>query len=166
MIHPVTRRGQALVEFSLIVITFMILVFAVFDFGRVVWANNALANAAREAARFAIVHGGSKANDCPVGPPVTGVTVIPASSASCPYPSPSKQSIIDVANSHAIAGGAPIVVEVCYGAGCTGSTDTADNARGTPITVRITSSVGLVAGRLLGQQTFGVSAQSTMLVNH
>jgi Flp pilus assembly protein TadG len=166
MTHSVARRGQALVEFSLIVITFMLMIFAVFDFGRVIWANNALANAAREAARFAIVHGGSKANECPVGPPVTGVTVIPAASASCPYPSPSKQSIIDVATSYAVAGGAPIVVEVCYGGGCTGSTDTDDNARGTPVTVRIASTVDLVTGRLLGQPTFGVSAQSIMLVNH
>lgn len=166
MKHSMARRGQALVEFSVIVTIFIVLVFAVFDFGRVIWANNSLANAAREAARFAIVHGGSKANECPVGPPVIGVTVIPPASPSCPYPSPSKQSIIDVANTYAVAGGAPIVVEVCYGTGCTGNTDTNDNKRGNPVTVRVTSSVDLIAARLLGQQTFGISAQSTMLVNH
>lgn len=163
-------RGQAIVEFSLVVVIFVMMLFAVFDFGRVIWANNALANAAREAARYAIVHGGSKTNDCPVGPPVTEpateATVIPLSSPSCPHPSPSKKSIVDTANSFAVAGGAPIIVEVCYGAGCSGNTDTDDNARGTPITVRISSSVDLVAGRLLGQNTFAVTAKSTMLVNH
>jgi hypothetical protein len=170
MSDPRAGRGQALVEFSLVVIMFVSMLFAVFDFGRVIWANNAIANAAREAARYAIVHGGSKTNDCPVGPPVTepvtDATVIPAPSESCPHPSPSKQSIVDVANSFAVAGGAPIVVEVCYGAGCSGDTDTDDNARGTPMTVSISSSVDLVTGRLLGQNTFAVTAKSTMLVNH
>jgi Flp pilus assembly protein TadG len=162
------RGGQALVEFALIVPLFLVLIFAVFDFGRVIWANDAVGNAAREAARYAIVHGGSTSNTCPVGEPTPKLTVIPPASASCPYPSPSVQSIVDVANTFSVASGAPIVVEVCYGKGCTGSTNTpgSTNRRGTPVTVTVSSTVGILTGRLLGHESFAVSAKSTMLVNH
>jgi Flp pilus assembly protein TadG len=161
-------RGQALIEFAIVVTMFLLLVFAIFDFGRVIWANNSLANAAREAARYAIVHGGSKTNTCPVGPFDATVVTPPTASASCPYPSPSKQSIIDAAKAFSVAGGAPILVDVCYGQGCSGSTDVlnATNTRGTPLTVTVKSTVDLLTGRLLGQGTYGVSAKTTMIVNH
>jgi Flp pilus assembly protein TadG len=166
-----SSRGQSLVEFALVIPLFLTLLFTVVDFGRVVWANDSLANAAREAARFAIVHGGTKTTACPVGPAIPNETVIPIASASCPSPSPSKLSIVAVAQSFSIAGGAPLVVDVCYGTGCSGSTDTAaaiaeGAKRGTPVTVTVSSTVDLVTGRLLGRASFGVSATSTMLVNH
>jgi hypothetical protein len=95
---------------------------------------------------------------------------VPPASPSCPYPSPSKQLIIDVANSFAVAGGAPIIVDVCYGAGCTGSDDVdsppATNARGTPVTVTVSSTVDLVTGQFLGRGSFALSSRATMLVNH
>lgn len=45
------ERGQALVEFALIIPLFAMLVFALLDFGRVVYAQNTVSEAAREAAR-------------------------------------------------------------------------------------------------------------------
>ena len=144
---------------------FLAMLFGMVDLGRVVWANSSLANAAREAARYAIVHGGSKANACPVGPPGP-FAVIPVASAACPYPSPSKQAIVDAALAFATAGGAPVVVTVCYGSGCSGDTDTAStNVRGTPVTVTVSSAVHLVTGSFLGLGNYGVSGSSTMLVN-
>ena len=49
-------RGQALVEFALIIPLFLLLLVAVFDMGRAVFAYNTLTNAAREGARIAIVN--------------------------------------------------------------------------------------------------------------
>ena len=49
-------RGQALVEFALVIPIFMLLLVAVFDLGRAVFAYNTLTNAAREGARMAIVN--------------------------------------------------------------------------------------------------------------
>ena len=49
-------RGQSLVEFSLVIPLFMLLLIAVFDLGRGVFAYNTLTNAAREGARMAIVN--------------------------------------------------------------------------------------------------------------
>ena len=49
-------RGQSLVEFSLVIPIFLLLLIAVFDLGRGVFAYNTLTNAAREGARMAIVN--------------------------------------------------------------------------------------------------------------
>jgi Flp pilus assembly protein TadG len=50
------RRGQALVEFALVIPIFLLLLMALFDMGRAVFAFNTLTNAAREGARIAIVN--------------------------------------------------------------------------------------------------------------
>jgi len=48
-------KGQSLVELALILPIFLILIIALFDVGRAVYAYNTVANAARSAARVAIV---------------------------------------------------------------------------------------------------------------
>lgn len=50
-------RGQALVEFAFVAPMFFLLLFAIIDFGRYVYYVQVLNNAAREGARYAIVHG-------------------------------------------------------------------------------------------------------------
>lgn len=59
-------RGQALVEFALVAPIFFLLLFAVIDFGRYVYYVQIINNAAREGARYAIVHGSNSFQ--PVGP--------------------------------------------------------------------------------------------------
>jgi Flp pilus assembly protein TadG len=49
-------RGQAMVEFALVIPIFLLLLVAIFDLGRAVFAYNTLTNAAREGARTAIVN--------------------------------------------------------------------------------------------------------------
>lgn len=168
MARAARRRahGQGLVEFAFVLPLFLLIIIAIVDIGRVVWANDVLANAAREAARYAIVHGGSASTACPVGPPGPDAR-IPAASSTCPYPSPSKQAIIDVAKNYAIAGGS-VTVDVCYGAGCTGSTNAvaATNARGTPVTVRVYGAVPMITGSMLGLAAYSLAGNSTMTVNH
>jgi hypothetical protein len=156
-------RGQAMVEFALIFPIFILLLVGLFDLGRVIWVNDTLATAAREAARYAIVHGAKSL--CPVGPGTPGTV-----SVSCPNPSPSRQSIKDVAHTWASGTSANVTVHVCYGVvtSCTGDTDAlnATNTRGTPVMVTVTSSVGLSLPSLVGFSGFDLSATSTMLVNH
>jgi len=161
-------RGQGLVEFALVLPVFLAILIGMVDLGRAVWANNSVANAAREAARYASVHGGTKSNTCPVGPPISGVTEIPTASVSCPNPSPSKQGVRDTATSYLVAGGTSVNVTVCYGSGCSGDTDIsgATNARGTLVTVVVASDVPMILGSFLGVGTVRVSGTSTMLVNH
>jgi Flp pilus assembly protein TadG len=165
-------RGQAMVEFALVIPIFILLMVALFDFGRVIWVNDTLSTAAREAVRFAIVHGGSGSTACPVGPPAATAEVPPASQ-SCPYPSPSRQAIKDIAQHWAAGTSADVSVHVCYGVvtTCTSDTDQAvtpapTNARGTRVTVTVTSVVDLSIPSLLGFEGFSLQATSTMLVNH
>jgi Flp pilus assembly protein TadG len=51
-----SQRGQGLTEFALVIPIFLLLVVALFDLGRAVFAYNTLTNAAREGARIAIVN--------------------------------------------------------------------------------------------------------------
>lgn len=62
MIRPMRQsesdrsRGQALVEFSLVLIPFLIIMMGIFDLGRAIYMMNTTAQAAREIARVTIVH--------------------------------------------------------------------------------------------------------------
>jgi Flp pilus assembly protein TadG len=172
-VHRSRSTGQSLVEFALVLPLFLVILIGMVDVGRSIWANNSVANAAREAARYAIVHGGTRSNPCPVGPPITTgptsqQTIIPPASASCPYPSPSKEGIKEAARAYAIAAGFPVTVQVCYGSDCTGDTDItgATNARGTPVTVTVSGQVPMIVPRLVGITQINVDATSTMLVSH
>ena len=50
------ERGATLVEFSIAATVFLMTMFAVLEFGRVIWTHNALSDAARRGARYAAVH--------------------------------------------------------------------------------------------------------------
>ena len=54
--HAGRSRGQALMEFALVSPIFLLVVVALFDMGRAVFAYNTLTNAAREGARMAVVN--------------------------------------------------------------------------------------------------------------
>lgn len=49
-------RGQALVEFSLVLIPFLVILMGIVDLGRGIYTYNAVAEAAREVARVTSVH--------------------------------------------------------------------------------------------------------------
>ena len=58
------RRGQALVEFALVFPIVIVVLLAIFDLGRLVFAYNDITNAARQGARTAIINqGGTAAED-------------------------------------------------------------------------------------------------------
>ena len=146
-------RGQALVEFTLVTPVFLLMLFGLLDLGRVVWANDVVANAAREGARWASVHG------------ISDMTT-PAT----------KQQIKSYTLNFAVAAGAGPQVTVCYSAvniangsvRCSGDSDEAGaaNARGNMVTVSVTSTVSLVTASLLGLGSYTISSSSTMMINN
>jgi hypothetical protein len=161
--------GQGLAEFAFIIPMFLMMLFGIVDFGRVIWARNSLENAAREGARYAIVHGGSYGQTCPVGPQ-SPLLPVKTADASCPFPSPSRQSIRNAALAFGIAPGSGLVITVCYhtaGTTCTGNTNETNitNVRGTAVTVTATSTLNLIVPSLLHLGNFTVVGSSTMLVN-
>ena len=57
------ERGASLVEFSIAATVFLLAMFAVLEFGRALWVHNALTDAARRGARYAVLHDSSSASD-------------------------------------------------------------------------------------------------------
>jgi hypothetical protein len=75
-------RGQALVEFALALIPFLLLLMAVFDFGRAIYIYNGVSQAAREVARTASVWPQGGLN--PVGYSVNAQATIDTQAALVP----------------------------------------------------------------------------------
>src|SRR5690349_24680718 len=55
------ERGSTLVEFSIGVTVFLTAMFGVLEFGRALWVHNALTDAARRGARYAVLHSSADA---------------------------------------------------------------------------------------------------------
>ena len=50
------ERGSALVEFTIGALVFLTATFGVLEFSRLLWTHNALSDAARRGARYAVTH--------------------------------------------------------------------------------------------------------------
>ena len=55
------EKGASLVEFSIAAMVFLTAMFAVIEFGRALWVHNALSDAARRGARYAVTHSADSA---------------------------------------------------------------------------------------------------------
>jgi Flp pilus assembly protein TadG len=148
-------RGQALTEVALVAPLFFLMVFGTIDIGRVIWANDVVAGAAREGARFASVHAG-------YGNLTTTVT---------------EEEIRAHALNYVIAAGASPTVTVCFasaatmanqGAGCTGDVDEPGMGfeRGNLVKVGVTSHVPIIVGSFFGAGTWTVTGESIVLINN
>src|SRR6266536_1380695 len=71
------QRGATLVEFAIGATVFLLSMFAVTEFGRLLWTHNALSEAARRAARYAI----SQPASSPAGSKISGTDVGPSIAA-------------------------------------------------------------------------------------
>ena len=58
------KRGQTLLEYVVVVLTVLTVIFGVFETGRLILAYTTLAEAARAGARYAIVHGADCSGAC------------------------------------------------------------------------------------------------------
>jgi len=72
------QRGSTLVEFAIGATVFLMVMFAVLEFGRALWIHNALSDAARRAARYAVNQpasnpAGVNTSGTNVGPSVTAI---------------------------------------------------------------------------------------------
>ena len=57
------EKGSTLVEYSIAATVFIMAIFAVLEFGRALWAHNALTDAARRGARYAVLHRSNSGED-------------------------------------------------------------------------------------------------------
>jgi Flp pilus assembly protein TadG len=58
-----TERGASLLEFAIAATVFLTVLFAVVEFGRALWVHNALTDAARRGARYAVLHKSTDIDD-------------------------------------------------------------------------------------------------------
>jgi Flp pilus assembly protein TadG len=65
--HRRPRRGQALVEFSLALIPFLLILLGIADLGRGIYTSNGVSQAAREIARTTAVHLCASGGGCTLG---------------------------------------------------------------------------------------------------
>ncbi|MGH2466874.1 MAG: TadE/TadG family type IV pilus assembly protein [Candidatus Limnocylindrales bacterium] len=160
-------RGQSLVEFSLILPIFLLVVFGLIDGGRFVYMNSVLSQAAREGARVASVEAswlGSTAAGCgaangPVCPAnVAALKTDVAAAANrmvAPFGSISSSSVYISCD---VAGSSP--AGTWTGATC------AQNTTGDAVSVRVLltfTPITPIAGPILGSIT--TSASATMIIN-
>lgn len=72
------ESGSTLVEFAIAATVFLTVMFGVIEFGRALWTHNALADAARRAARYAVNQpaaspAGTKTTGTNIGPSITAI---------------------------------------------------------------------------------------------
>ena len=57
------ERGASLLEFAIAATVFLTVLFAIVEFGRALWVHNALTDAARRGARYAVLHKSAEIED-------------------------------------------------------------------------------------------------------
>jgi Flp pilus assembly protein TadG len=57
------EQGSSLLEFAIAATVFLTVLFAVVEFGRALWVHNALSDAARRGARYAVLHKATDIDD-------------------------------------------------------------------------------------------------------
>jgi TadE-like protein len=164
--------GQAVTEFALIFPLFLLVVLLVVDLARAIFVYSVISDAAREGARYAIVHGTESATD---NPPVSG-----------PGSGDPDGSVYVAPQSKAVAVGidqSVLNVGVCWGFGCQVPPDCRAGTNlanapvaNIPVTVRtcyafrpITFTPIHFLFSLFGvnwNQTINLGAQSTLTITH
>jgi Flp pilus assembly protein TadG len=153
------ERGQALVEFALVIPIVMLLMCGLFDLGRVVFINNSLSDGARQGARHASVDPRA-ADYC---------TVVDDAVRSATRGQPLSTYTVEYQriDPDGALNGAPLVL--CQnGVDGPGKAAIPDAAQpGDRVTVELGANVDLILGfiaRATGQSSFGLHAESTMQV--
>ena len=171
-----SSRGQGLVEFAMIAPLFFLLLLGIVEFGRAIYYVQILNNAAREGARYAIVHGNESTN--PSGPPPG----YPIATNSDPFAANVKQVVRDYAiGVTGSTGTADFVVTVCYIQPALGPAytcpdnnagndmGTGNNGRSNPpqsVSVTVKYSYRPIIAPFVPLPVFTISGGSTLVINH
>jgi Flp pilus assembly protein TadG len=158
-----------MVEFALIAPLFFLLLFSIIEFGRAVYYIQMLNNAAREGARYAIVHGANTRTDS--GP-------LPAAeieNGRTPN-DPNGDKVVAVTKSAAIAiidssgNGFGVDVRWCANDGdiadCPGTHGDGDNSRNQTVRVTVAYTFRPMIAGVVPLPTFTMTGGSTLVINN
>jgi Flp pilus assembly protein TadG len=123
-------RGTALLEFALSIMVVMFLIFWIWELVMLEYANNVLADAAKEGVRYAIVHGSNAA--CPSGPN-SNTPDCSNCTLTCPDTSAANVTAVvkDYAN-YSLHNVSSMTVVVHYPSDASGATCSADSSNDPP----------------------------------
>jgi hypothetical protein len=161
------QRGQAITEFALVGPLFILLLLATIEFGRAVYYVQVLDNAAREGARYAIVHGAK--SQCPSGPMPNEAT---APNRCDPQGIYVEQAVKDFAIAVIDAGPSDFAVTRkwceatttdCIGTAGRGD---GDNERGQQVAIEVEYDFKTLLSAYLPLPDFTLEGKSTLVVNN
>jgi Flp pilus assembly protein TadG len=150
-----------MVEFALIAPIFFLVLFSIIEFGRYVYNVEILNNAAREGARYAIVHGSTSAT--PSGP-------MPGGATNTWDPTGQKVKDVVTTNAVGVVGGAGDVdVQVIWGCQaadpCGPPYESPDNARDNRVTVLVGYDFKTLVP-IVPIPPIHITGASTLVINH
>src|SRR4026209_2946113 len=61
--HRHNEKGATVAEFAVVALLFFTMIFAIIEFGRLLYTHNALTDATRRGARYAVLHNGLTEDD-------------------------------------------------------------------------------------------------------
>lgn len=158
--------GQAMVEFALIAPLFFFLLFSIIEFGRAVYYIQMLNNAAREGARYAIVHGAE--STCASGPFPSSFTETPCDPTGAKVVAATKSAAIAIIDSTANA--FAVDVRWCSNDGdivdCPGTYGDGDNGRNQTVKVTVAYTFQPMIAGVVPLPTFTMTGGSTLVINH
>jgi Flp pilus assembly protein TadG len=142
-------RGQALVEFALVAPIFFLVLLSIVEFGRYIYTVQILNDAAREGARYAIVHGSQSL--CPSGPMPGGLGVV----NPC---DPNGQNVknVVVTTSTGVTGVSASMVNVSW---------PVNNSRGNRVTVSVTYQYQSLIP-IVPLPPVTINGDATLVINH
>jgi len=85
MLHSTKQKGSTVAEFAIVSGLFFMIIFGIIEFGRLLYTHNALTDAARRGARYAVLHGKNRV--CVKNVVIYGETHVGAGS-TCPPTGP------------------------------------------------------------------------------
>lgn len=140
--HLRPRRGQSVVEFALASVVILLLIFGTVDLGRAVFTRVMLANATREAGRYAMINPGDSSGILAAAQQRSPTLGLASSNltVSCSYYNTNSSSWQSIA--------------------CNSS----NMQPGYQVTVKLTYTFSLAAGRLIGFKQINMSEQAQVTV--
>ena len=151
-----SSKGQALVEFALIAPLFFLLLYSIIEFGRYVYTVQVLNNAAREGARYAIVHGAESLN--PTGP-------LPGGASSPDAAGSAVKSVVKRFAVGAAGAGITFPSTGCVHGEASGPCWAPDNYRGSTVTVTVRTTFTTLIP-LVPLPPITIDGGSTLVINH
>jgi Flp pilus assembly protein TadG len=110
------QRGQSLVEFSLVIPLFLLMIAGIVDFGMLLYTNMTAINAAREGARLSVTYpGDASAVEARVRAMATGLNQADLTvTTSCVHPDPLPATTFSACSAPMWQSGDAVVVNVHY----------------------------------------------------